>query len=118
MGELAGTLSLRNPASACGRGFCHHQLRQTSRLWQDLFLRRLISRASSLSASGDAIIHYQVIRPKSSSTSMQAPSPKHGTIYRHPFILGTPKTLRAGWQGRWLPLQYARLDYNGSLCRS
>lgn len=81
---------------------------------------RLISRAGSLKRLAE--MPSSVIQVMGAEKSLfkhlhgKAPSPKHGIIYRHPAILGTPKTLR-GRMARTLAAKLAiaaRLDYNGS----
>ena len=81
---------------------------------------RLISRAGSLKRLAE--MPSSVIQVMGAEKSLfkhlhgKAPSPKHGIIYRHPAILGTPKNLR-GRMARTLAAKLAiaaRLDYNGS----
>jgi len=81
---------------------------------------RLISRAGSLKHLAE--MPSSVIQVMGAEKALfkhlhgKAPSPKHGIIYRHPAILGTPKKLR-GRMARTLAAKLAiaaRLDYNGS----
>jgi nucleolar protein 56 len=81
---------------------------------------RLVSRAGSLKRLAE--MPSSVIQVMGAEKSLfkhlhgKAPSPKHGIIYRHPAILGTPKKLR-GRMARTLAAKLAiaaRLDYNGS----
>ncbi len=81
---------------------------------------RLISRASSLKRLAE--MPSSVIQVMGAEKALfkhlhgKAPSPKHGIIYRHPAILGTPKKLR-GRMARTLAAKLAiaaRLDYAGS----
>jgi nucleolar protein 56 len=81
---------------------------------------RLISRAGSLKRLAE--MPSSVIQVMGAEKALfkhlhgKAPSPKHGIIYRHPAILGTPKKLR-GRMARTLAAKLAiaaRLDYNGS----
>lgn len=81
---------------------------------------RLISRAGSLKRLAE--MPSSVIQVMGAEKALfkhlhgKAPSPKHGIIYRHPAILGTPKRLR-GRMARTLAAKLAiaaRLDYNGS----
>ncbi len=80
---------------------------------------RLISRAGSLKRLAE--MPSSVIQVMGAEKALfkhlhgKAPSPKHGIIYRHPAILGTPKRLR-GRMARTLAAKLAiaaRLDYNG-----
>lgn len=80
---------------------------------------RLISRAGSLKRLAE--MPSSVIQVMGAEKALfkhlhgKAPSPKHGIIYRHPAILGTPKILR-GRMARALAAKLAiaaRLDYNG-----
>jgi nucleolar protein 56 len=81
---------------------------------------RLISRAGSLKRLAE--MPSSVIQVMGAEKALfkhlhgKAPSPKHGIIYRHPAILGTPKKLR-GRMARTLAAKLAiaaRLDYSGS----
>jgi nucleolar protein 56 len=81
---------------------------------------RLISRAGSLKRLAE--MPSSVIQVMGAEKALfkhlhgKAPSPKHGIIYRHPAVLGTPKKLR-GRMARTLAAKLAiaaRLDYNGS----
>jgi nucleolar protein 56 len=81
---------------------------------------RLISRAGGLKRLAE--IPSSVIQVMGAEKALfkhlhgKAPSPKHGIIYRHPAVLGTPKRLR-GRMARTLAAKLAiaaRLDYNGS----
>jgi nucleolar protein 56 len=81
---------------------------------------RLISRAGSLKRLAE--MPSSVIQVMGAEKALfkhlhgKAPSPKHGIIYRHPAVLGTPKSLR-GRMARTLAAKLAiavRLDYNGS----
>lgn len=81
---------------------------------------RLISRAGSLKRLAE--MPSSVIQVMGAEKALfkhlhgKAPSPKHGIIYRHPAILGTPKRLR-GRMARTLAAKLAiaaRLDYAGS----
>ncbi len=81
---------------------------------------RLISRAGSLKRLAE--MPSSVIQVMGAEKALfkhlhgKAPSPKHGIIYRHPAILGTPKKLR-GRMARTLAAKLAiaaRLDYNGA----
>jgi len=81
---------------------------------------RLISRAGSLKRLAE--MPSSVIQVMGAEKALfkhlhgKAPSPKHGIIYRHPAILGTPKRLR-GRMARTLAAKLAiaaRLDYSGS----
>ncbi len=80
---------------------------------------RLISRAGSLKRLAE--MPSSVIQVMGAEKALfkhlhgKAPSPKHGIIYRHPAVLGTPKRLR-GRMARTLAAKLAiaaRLDYNG-----
>lgn len=81
---------------------------------------RLISRAGNLKRLAE--MPSSVIQVMGAEKALfkhlhgKAPSPKHGIIYRHPAILGTPKKLR-GRMARTLAAKLAiaaRLDYAGS----
>jgi nucleolar protein 56 len=81
---------------------------------------RLISRAGGLKRLAE--MPSSVIQVMGAEKALfkhlhgKAPSPKHGIIYRHPAVLGTPKRLR-GRMARTLAAKLAiaaRLDYNGS----
>jgi hypothetical protein len=50
-----------------------------------------------------------------SSTFMEGPSPKHGIIYRHPAVLGTPKGSGQDGENTGCKAGHCcKEDYNGS----
>jgi nucleolar protein 56 len=91
-----------------------------SNLAGPILAARLISRAGGLSRlAGMPSSRVQVMGAEKSlfkHLKGQAPSPKHGIIYRHPAVVGSPRRLR-GRAARSLAAKLAiaaRLDANGA----
>jgi nucleolar protein 56 len=124
MGELAGAiLSLRESRQRMEDEVASAATSlapNLSALAGQVLAARLISRAGSLKRLAE--MPSSVIQVMGAEKALfkhlhgKAPSPKHGIIYRHPAVLGTPKKLR-GRMARTLAAKLAiaaRLDYNGS----
>jgi nucleolar protein 56 len=124
MGELArAILSLRESRQRMEEGVATSTVSiapNLSSLAGSVLAARLISRAGGLKRMSE--LPSSVIQVMGAEKALfkhlhgKAPSPKHGIIYRHPAVLGTPKNLR-GRMARTLAAKLAiaaRLDYNGS----